>query len=209
MQLVSAMVMLTALFLISGCGASYPLDIPKEEWKEMSVENRIEARQKAAELERAREERRAAEAAAREAEALKSAEELSKARREADYGQRVQCVLRNAEGYLGGDWRSVEPIAIDLVTGLEIKVELTEASDDGLHYSREGYASFNGQTVQICDRAADSRSVRSRCARLLGTFQEFRHGLSDAIQHDRFLRGHLRCDLVPPTGAGGGQIIWR
>ena len=193
--------------LTNACGTSYPLDIPEEEWKAMSVEERAEARQTDAELQRAAEERRAAEAEARAAEARERVEELAKARRQADYGERVQCVLRDAKAHLAGTWRSIQPVTLDLVTGMEVEVELAETVDDGLRYSDEGYASFNGQTVQICDHSADQRDGSDNCARLLGTFKDYQRGVKQTIKGQHFLRGYLRCDLVPQVHSQPNVII--
>ena len=197
----------TTLILLTGCGISYPLDIPEEEWQAMSQRERTEARLKQGQLERAEEQRREAEAAARAAKARERTEELSKARREADYGQRVQCVLRQAEGNFAGEWRSIESVTLDLVTGVEVEIELSEV-EDGFYYTDKGYASFNGQVVQICDRSADTRRNANRCARLLGTFKDFNRGIHDNIRGYRFLRGHLRCDLVPWSRPNGDVIIY-
>jgi len=200
-------VLLGAAILVNGCGTSYPLDLTEEEWEAMSPEERAETRKKQAALDKAEEERRAAEAKAREAEARERAEELAKARREADYGQRVQCVLRDAEARFAGRWRAIEPITLDLATGMELAVDLAEPAEGGLRYSDEGYASFDGQTVQICDRPADERRDTDRCARLLGTFKDYRRGLRETVKGRDFLRGQLRCDLVPQTQLGPNVII--
>lgn len=172
----------------------------------MSQEDRTEARLKQGQLARAEEQRREAEAAAQAAKARERTEELSKARREAEYGQRVQCVLRQAEGYFAGDWRSIESVTLDIVTGVEVEIELSQV-DDGFHYTDKGYASFDGQVAQICEHPADERRKANRCARLLGTFKDFNSGVGDKVKGRRFLRGHLRCDLVPLSRSNGGVII--
>ena len=194
---------------LGGCGSSYPLDMPESEWKAMSPQERIDARQMQADLEKAREKRRAKEAEAREAEARKRAEELAKARREADYGERVQCVFKNVKAYMGGDWRSVTPVAMDLVTGGEFEIELAEPREGGLNYSTEAYVDFDGQTVRICDRREDRRRYDDRCARMLGTFKDYERGLRETVQGPDFVRGRLRCELVPKSYSGGDIIIER
>ncbi|MEN6585626.1 MAG: hypothetical protein ABFE02_06180 [Sulfuricella sp.] len=185
------------LLALTACASRYPLGIPEEQWQAMSTAQRLQAQEKHAELKRAEAERQAAEARAREAEAERQRAELETRRREARYGERVQCVLSNAEAYLGGKWRSIEPVALDLVQGMEISFNLAEPSGRTVSYRTPAYAYFDGQSVGLCRDADDDRRNPSTCARVLGTFADYRRGFELRIDAQRFLRGRMRCDLVP------------
>lgn len=206
MKAIGLFALVTLIAALAGC-ASYPLDIPEEEWESMGADARAEARREQAKLERAREERRIAEAAARKAEAAQRAEELAKARRTAGYGERVQCVLQDGEAYLAGNWRRIEPVALDLVEGMELEITLAEPASSGLRYHTTGYAVFDGQTIQICERPAGERRDFDGCARMLGTQRDYRRGLAERVKGEQFLRSHLRCDLVRDNDAARRLII--
>lgn len=191
---------LACLFALAACAPRYPLDIPEAQWQGMTTEQRLHAQEKQAELDSAAERRRAAEARAREAEAARKQAELDTRRREARYGERVQCVLSEAEAHLGGRWRSVEPVALDLVRGVELAFDLAERGGDGLRYRTTAHADFDGQTLRICREAGADHRDGQGCARLLGTFNDYRRGLDQGVEAARFLRGRMRCDLVPGPG---------
>jgi len=190
-------------FVLAGCAASYPLGIPESQWLAMSTEQRFQAQQKQAELDRATEEQRAADARAREAEAVKQAAKLEARRRDAKYGERVQCVFSDAEAHLGGKWRSIEPVALDLVNGMEVALSLVEPSGHKTRHRTMAYARFDGQTLSLCRDADHDRRNPSSCLRILGTFADYRRGIDQRINSERYLRGHLRCDLAPARGASG------
>lgn len=187
-------------FALAGCAASYPLGIPESQWQTMSTEQRFQAQQKQAELDRAAAEQQAAEAKAREAAAVKQTLELETRRRDANYGERVQCVFSEAEAHLGGKWRSMESLAMDLVQGMEVALNLTETSGRTMRYRTVAYARFDGQTLSLCRDADSDRRNQSACIRVLGTFADYRRGINQRIDSERYLRGRLRCDLAPTQG---------
>lgn len=193
------------LFALAGCAASYPLGIPESQWQTMSTEQRFQAQQKQAELDRAAAEQRAADARAREAEAVRQTAELDARRRDAKYGDRVQCVFSDAEAHLGGKWRSIEPVALDLVRGMEVALNLTEPSSHRVSYRTPAYARFDGQTLSLCRDADNDRRNQSACVRVLGTFADYRRGIDHHIDSANFLRGRLHCDLAPAQGMPGGH----
>jgi hypothetical protein len=182
---------------LSACGPHYPLGIAEEQWLNMNTEQRLQAQEKQAELNKAKAERQAAEARAREAEATRQRIELETRRREARYGERVQCVLSKAEVKLGGKWRDIEPVAVDLVQGMELAFNLTEL---GKSYRTQGYAQFDGQSVDLCRDAGGDRRNSNYCASVLGTTADFQRGINQHIDSPNFLRGHLHCDLMPAQG---------
>ena len=201
--------------LLVGCGPYYPLGISEAQWLAMSNEQRLQAQQRQAELDRAAEERRAAEARAREAEArVREAEALRKQqqllilRQHARYGDRVQCIVTNAEARLGGKWRDVEPVVLDLVRGAAVDFLVSEPRERGFRQQAEGSAVFDGQAVSLC-RDADSQRNSRNCSRLLGNFDDYRRGVSQRVEVHDFLRGNMRCSLAPGEGmprmGGGGH----
>ncbi len=195
---------LCALFL-TGCFATYPLNLSEEEWEALSPEERLAAREKQAELDRAAAERRTAEAQAREAEAARQLAELEVRRREAGYGERLQCVMEQGELRSGSRWRAVEPFAVDVVEGMDVPFDYRE-QDRGRHRSNDGNAQFDGTTLTLCAERWASRPDSDYCVRVLGTFEDYRRGLRTSVDSERFLRGDIRCQLAPGRdGVPGGR----
>lgn len=180
-----------SLLLLTGCGTRYPLGMDEAQWQVLSTEQRLAAQLQQAELERAAQERRAAEARAREAEAHREQTEMENRRRNAAYGDRVQCILEPAEARLGGKWRSIDALAVDLVRGSPVNITLHSNDRRSGRYRASAQAKFDGLTVSLC------QGTSSHCARASGTLADYRRGLVSQVEADRFLRGKLRCDLVP------------
>lgn len=199
---------LPLLFLV-GCGTHYPLDIPEGEWMEMSSRERQRAREKEAELEKAREKRRAAEAEARAAESLKWLKRREATREKARYGDRVQCVLSGAKAYVWGEWRSIEPVALDIVRGMVLDFDIQEAEEGDFGFQEKGFAGFDGQTLSLCPEKDMVQRNSPSCARLLGTFEEYARGIKKRIGVDEFIKGKIRCDLAPGKGMPERLIIER
>jgi hypothetical protein len=202
------MIGFTALFL-AACGTRHPLGIAEDQWQAMSTEQRLQAQEKQADLDRAADERRTVEARAREAEAARKQAELESQRRNARYGERLQCVLNDAEAQLFGKWRPIQPLALDLVKGANITLELVDASGHAVRYRTVAHAAFDGQTLSLCRDADDERRNLNFCLRVLGTFAGFQRGIHRRVDAERFLRGHLRCDLAPGPGMPAQIIINR
>ncbi|WP_156500150.1 hypothetical protein [Ectothiorhodospira sp. BSL-9] len=185
--------------LMMGCATRYPLDIPEEQWETMTSEQRLQARQQQAALDQARAEQRAAQARAREEEAARQRAELEVRRQEAGFGERIQCVLSDAEAYLGGSWRSVQPLALDLVQGMELGFEMQAVEDGRVRRRGTGHAYFDGTRLTLCPRSGQYQNQASACAQLVGTTNDYRRGLREQVDGHRFLRGQLRCDLHPAS----------
>jgi predicted small lipoprotein YifL len=205
----SLAVLLIGGAVVAACGPRHPLGIADADWQAMAPQQRVEAYNQQADLDRARAERRAAEAAIQEAADKARAAALESRRRQALYGERVQCVLRDAEVRTGNRWRPVLPMALDLVTGMETELLLEEPSDRTFGFSTRAYAAFDGQTVSVCRDPEGSRRGSAACARLLGTFQDYRQGLDERVDAPSFLRGSLRCSLVPAQGMPNTIILER
>ncbi len=179
--------------LVAGCATRYPMGMDEDEWLALSAEQRMDAREReerlnleAAQL-RAEQQRLRAEQEQREQEAL------IERRRSAQYGERVQCVLDGAELRTGGNWREARPLALDLIVDESLEFELVRK--DATHRSVNGKASFDGQLIELCDRAGRN------CEVIAGTSRDFERGLRRSIEVDNTLRGELRCDLAEPLGS--------
>lgn len=177
---------------LSACAARYPLGIPEEQWVLLTTQQQLDARSQQAALDQASQARREAEARAREAEAIKAAAELEQRRRDAGYGERVQCILESAEGYIRGRWEPVRPLAMDLVSGYPEELAL---SDTRNRYQQSLYGEFDGQVVRLC-------RTTNECAEMAATRQQLQRGVSRHLEQERFLRGTLYCDLVPQAPPG-------
>lgn len=181
---------------LSGCATRYPLGIPEEQWVLLTTQQQLNARSQQATLDQASQARREAEARAREAEAIKATAELEQRRRDAGYGERVQCILESAEGYIRGRWEPMRPLAMDLVSGYPEELAL---SDKRNRYQQSLYAEFDGQVVRLC------RSTYE-CAEMAATRQQLHRGVSRYLEQDRLLRGTLYCDLVPQAPPQGQRL---
>ena len=185
---------------VTACGTRYPLDIPEEQWVLMSPQQQLDARTQQAALDKAAHERGVAEARAREAEALKEAAELDQRRRNAEYGERVQCILDPAEVYVRGRWETARPVALDLVSGFADEIETVDSRG---RYAQSFYASFDGQVVRMCRSVnAIQRRSAGECAEMIATRQQYERGITRQIEQDRLIRGDLYCDLVPQAPRG-------
>lgn len=192
---------------LSACGTYHPLDIPDEQWQVMNTDQRLQAQHKQAELDQIAAERQVAEARAREAEAAQKAAQLEIRRQQARYGERLQCVISASEARLGGKWRGTESVALDVVQGLEAEFTIAEPANKTWRYRTSGYAYFDGQTLALCRNSA--QQAGNLCARVLGTFEDFRRGVNQPVEVPGFLRGHLHCNLAPGSGMPQRLIIER
>lgn len=189
-----------AVLCCAGCGPKYPLDIPEEKWTTMSTDEQLRAREKQADLEKAQEKRRTAEAKAREAEAIEWLKRQEAARDQARYGERVQCILSNAHVYRWGEWRRIEPLALDIVQGMVLEFEMHAADSEELRLRERGYAGFDGQTLSLCPEKNQVQRNAQGCAKALGTSKQFARGLTQRIAGEDFLRGKIHCDFAPGEG---------
>lgn len=194
------------LAFVLACGPRHPLGIPDDQWQMMTLEEQNIARVRQAELDRAAAEERAARARLRAAEAEARKAELEAMRRNAPYGDRVQCVFEGGQAYLNRNWHPVSTLGLDLVRGYEEEFTMDVASG---RYSRMpilGYALYDGQTITLCRLPLEDTYRPEDCLRLVGTRRELQQGLDSFVSAPDFLRGRLRCDL-PPSGEMGRIFI--
>lgn len=181
------------LILMSSLAACtiYPLGMSEDEWESLTPAQQMQARSKQAELDQAERERRAEVARiAAEREAKERAEYETRLQN-ASYGEVVQCVVRDAEGHLGGSWRPAAPAGFTLLRNYPTNVRFTEQGRPTRGV--DGQATFDGSTVSLC------RTNRKECGTLVATQNQFRDGVKQEINISRLIRGTLYCDLPRPA----------
>ncbi|MCO4759214.1 MAG: hypothetical protein KC477_14435 [Oceanospirillaceae bacterium] len=181
-------------WILTACSL-HPLGIDDDEWASMSQTDQLRAYEKQAELDKVRAEAQARERQAQaEAEARKY-EAMAAMRRNAQYGDIVQCVLDPLDVRFGGDWKVSKPQVFDLVRGEERDLRLQDQKE---RYSTTALVSFaeSGLEVALC-RDGYYANRRDGCTRLLGTSRDFHRGVRQTFSIDRFMQGTLRCDLKP------------
>ena len=181
-------------WILTGCSL-HPLGIDDDEWARMSQTDQLRAYEKQAELDKVRAEAQARERQAQaEAEARKY-EAMAEMRRNAQYGDIVQCVLDPVDVLYSSDWVALKPQVFDLVRGEERALSLQEQIK---HYGTKTRVSFaeSGLEVRLC-RDDYYANRRDGCFRLLGTSRDFQRGLRKDFMIDGFMKGTLRCDLKP------------
>lgn len=184
---------LLGLMLLSGC-ASYPLGMSEQEWQALTPQQQLDAREKQSELDQKAAERRAAEARLEAEREAQQQAELAQRKANAAYGERVQCVLQNAEYKEGKSWYALEPVGFDLVVGEIQPLSLVHIKNKRTQYTRTAYAGFNGQTVSIC-RYQSANSHSADCVRMVGTTLDYQRGLTRTLASRDYVRGTLRCGL--------------
>lgn len=190
-----ALLMLT-LGLIA-CGPYHPMGISDEEWQTLTPEQRMQARELQAEVDKAKAAERAEKARIRAEQEAREQALIEERRANPQYGERVQCVLTEGQAKLSRKWRSIEPVGVDLVIGEKQAFDVLHLRDGRTRYSRSGYASFDGQRVNMCLHS-NSIPTSNQCASLVATTRQFDRGVSQNISSKDFLRGKMRCDLVLP-----------
>jgi hypothetical protein len=195
------------LLLPLACGPRHPLGIPDEQWKGMTSEEQIQARHRQAELNRAAAEERAAQARLQAAEAEARKAELEAMRRNAAFGDRVQCVLDQAQVRMHRDWNPVNMVGFDLVKGIEESFTMEITAGKLSRMPVDGHARFDGQSIILCRFPDEDDFHPDYCARLVGTRRELQQGLDGFVTAPDFLRGRLRCDL-PPSDESRPVLVW-
>jgi len=174
---------------LSGC-TIYPLNMSEAEWQRLTTAQQLEARKQQAEIDQV-ERQRQAEMARLAAEREQREEALRRERlRNAAPGEVVQCVLQNAEGYLGGKWRKTAPTGFTVVRGFSEHVVIAQEGEYGRTVAIEAH--FEGARVELC------RPDRRECASLAATQNQLRRGVTRTIQLNRTIRGELYCDTPLP-----------
>lgn len=188
----------SSLFLLcflTGCVATHPLHISDQDWQYMSSSDQFKAYEKQADIDRSRSVLRAEEKRVEAALLLKRQEQLMILKKNARYGDLVECILEPLEVRYSRKWKESRPVAFSLVRG---EVKSLDFNDQKGRYRTTAWVKFHdeGQTISICQRQSQTSGL-SGCVDLLGTTKEYHRGISRKIQLDKFLRAGLRCDLQP------------
>lgn len=188
MRLAQALLAVPFALFLSAC-TFYPLNMTEAEWLALTPEQRLEAREAQQRLNA--EARQAREQQALQQEQLRLQQEALRLQRlqSAEYGERLQCVLREGTGYIGGQWRPLQPLAVELLSGDAFELELRDVESD--YRQVKVVMSFDGQTVRVCD------AYQQRCANLVSTTRGYERGERASIQLERTVRATLLCDLPP------------
>lgn len=177
---------LASVFLLTACANNYPLGMSEDEWNRLTPAQQLDARQQQATIDQAERERRA-QAARLAAEEERRQQELYQERlRNAQPGEIVQCVIENAEGYFGSEWRAAEPTGFMVLRGFSEQVTLAQQDRPSRRVTAE--ARFDGAKVELC------RPNRNECAVLPATQNQLQRGVQRTIALDRVVRGELYCD---------------
>lgn len=146
---ISSVVVLLCLWIFSGCISFHPLGISNAEWNALSPEQKVEAREKQAQLtaqkKQAKADREAAEKAA-------SAKRYETAR----YGDIITVVITGGSMDIHSKRREYEPIAFDLVRGESKSIDIIRKGKRHQKDSAVMRLSEDGRTFYFDDKQRDS-----------------------------------------------------
>ncbi len=196
----SLILLLVSLFgvWLSAC-SSYPLGMSKAQWEALTPDEQFKAQQQQVELDQQRAQQRAAEARQRALALEQERAALALRRQQASYGEHLQCVLSEAQAKLGGRWRAVEPLAMDLIIAEQASYTLAHIEKGYVRYSQPVYARFDGQTLRLCEYEGDMADQRL-CAKIIGTFGDYQRGFNQPLSSSDYIQGRVRCQFVPKGG---------
>lgn len=186
---------LTALFtltLLTGCIATNPLQIPDEEWANMSTEQRLRAHEAQAKLDQQRSERMAREEERRAAAERQQQAEQARLKRlrydRASYGDIVQCVLEPGRARQSKGWRSTEPMAFEVMRDDESRPVLFDYKGREM-YEMSVRLNRRGSHMELCinsGRQCDGVKLRQ---------DDLRRGINSKIKLGEKVKGTLHCSL--------------
>lgn len=179
--------------LLAGCMTHYPLGMSEAEWNRLTPEQQLDARERQQRLSADAAQRRAEAQRLQQEQARQEAEALEQRRLAAAHGDRLQCVLDDAELRLGSDWRPADPVVLDLLRGERQDFRLNLQGSTHRNLGAEAY--FDGLRVRLC------RPGERDCAVIVGTSGDFQRGISRPVQVRDTLQGQLRCELFNPQGS--------
>lgn len=169
--------------MIVGC-ANNPLGMSDDEWAQLNSEQQFEARKIQDARDEAARERRAKEKAQQAAEQA----QLVDLRRNAPFGDVVQCTITNADGYFAKEWHAVQEVSIEMHSS-EAARRVDLLQQDRQNVSIELQMGFDGLNVKLCNR--NNRD----CDVLAGTDAQFRRGISRQIRVHKVVEGTLFCSF--------------
>lgn len=185
--------------IMAGC-SSNPLGIDDDHWEMMSSAQKLEAHKVQAEVEK--EQQRAATARYQaELEAQTERQKLRESiRKNAQYGDLIQCVLDPVYRYSNKGWLPLQGVSFELVRGESRALTLARV-DNNKDQTVYALAGMSGQQVQICQNYSKAYGA-STCFGLQATTREMAYGVGRYFEIKKELKGQLRCDLRPVGGQG-------
>jgi len=186
--------LLLAPLLMSGCAAMNPLNIPDEEWAQMSTQQRLTARQTQAELTQARLEsdrqRRHHEAQLAAQQAVFEQQEREQRFRQAHYGDILQCELSATRVRGSKGWRFVQPSEFTVMRADTRQIQLYDYKDRvrktlNVSFSERG-------KLELC-----IHPTHRHCANFSWRQRKLSRGVQTPLHMGEKLHGQLYCEFKP------------
>lgn len=181
---ISMLLLAVAVTMVAGCSFN-PLGMSDAEWESLTPTQQFEARKIQAE----RDEAARVRYAEQEAQEVAEQAQLDALRRNAPFGDVVQCTITDAKAYFYKDkWRPAQPVSIEMYRG-ESEHSLSLVRQDRTSRTTDVYMSFDGLSVKAC------RGNSSECDVLVGTEAQFRRGITKRINVHKTVVGTLFCSF--------------
>jgi hypothetical protein len=164
-------------FALAGC-LGYPLGMTEHEWRQISPTERADARRQQAEIDDARDARRARKE-------LAERRRLEALYRDAPHGSLLQCVIEDGTMQVQRKSVAYEALGFSIVRGETKRLKL--ASPDA-SYDMRVALSLDGQKLNLCD------DIAYRCQSVVAIGRDFEAGKRWTVDVGRLLKGAtLRC----------------
>lgn len=209
-------IIIFALFAVSGCGPSYPLDMTEAEWTALSPEQQMDARNRQLAIEIEQRAERARRQADRERQQV-AAKQAERERIERIIAQRVpgsiiDCAIEGGavKFALRDDRETPQPVAFTVVRGEGREVELTTAPARTKPTEiRNLWVVFDagGRELAFCPITGVEADHPS-CDRTAVLGSELETGFTRRFTIPEFIRdGRIRCENAVPRDTGREIII--
>ena len=143
--IISSLLVLFCFSLIAGCISFHPLGMSNSEWNALTPQQKMEAREKQAQINAQKKQAKADREAAAQAASAKRYET-------ARYGDIITVVIKGGTMDINGNRRDYEPIIFDLVKGESKTVNILR---EGKHYNKDTAVmrlSKDGRTFYFDDK---------------------------------------------------------
>ena len=168
----------------------------------MTPEQRLQAHFKQVEVNQAERKKTPSDTVQAESPEVRKAETRTGQSFGVAYGDRLQCIGAPISFRQANKWHKAEPLVVDLVSGRPVEVALVETDPVGKEPARrQAFAQFDGKVFWLCP--SNEPPAKGSCVQLLGTFEDYRRGLTQPVEKPGFIRGRLRCSLGPGDGMPG------
>lgn len=183
---------LVAGLVAAGC-KQIPLNISEAEWKKMTPAQKLEARKKQAEIDRALMEQIRREQAAAEAAERKRVAQIYASGK---YGSVLECSLSGGVADFKPGWRKYNAVGFEIVRDEKKKLPLTSADGRTLtvHAQLQG-----SNTLKICTDELYLDSFRSgECGSFSAVSRDLEYGVTQRLSIKEIFNGaELRCAYRP------------